>query len=300
MAGAEAAGVAASLDGVIVRYPGRAPLGPIDLTVRPGEILAVVGASGAGKSTLLRLLAGLERPAEGTVVTQAGRGRVGFVFQAATLMPWADALANVALPLELAGTPRAEARARAAEALAAVGLGDRAAARPRRLSGGMAMRVSLARALVTEPELLLLDEPFAALDSVTRRRLIEDLHRLWAARAPRPAIVFVTHDVEEAVYLAGRAAVLDAATGRVAAEIQSPEALPRPGGWRGHVEYRTAVEALAAELARSMAPFPLEGGRAGDGGGGRPTHAVRAGETAPASSSSTPNPTLPPSRGKGS
>lgn len=125
-------------------------------------------------------MAGLETPSEGAVVTASGR--TGFVFQSATLMPWADALANVALPLELAGMARSEARVRAAEALAAVGLGDRLDARPRQLSGGMAMRVALARALVTEPDLLLLDEPFAALDSVTRRRLIEDLQRLWAAR----------------------------------------------------------------------------------------------------------------------
>jgi NitT/TauT family transport system ATP-binding protein len=116
----------------------------------------------------------------------------------------------------------------------------------------MAMRVALARALVTEPDLLLLDEPFAALDSVTRRRLIEDLHRLWAARAPRPAIVFVTHDVEEAVYLAGRAVVLDGTSGRVAATLASPGVLPRPDGWRAAAGYRSAVEALALALAAAM------------------------------------------------
>lgn len=245
-----AAGAAASLDGVLVRYPGRPPLGPIDLTVAAGEIVAVVGASGAGKSTLLRLLAGLEPPSEGVV--HRAEGRTGFVFQSATLMPWADALTNVALPLELAGMARPEARARSAEALTAVGLGDRLDARPRQLSGGMAMRVALARALVTGPDLLLLDEPFAALDSVTRRRLIEDLHRLWAVRAPRPAIVFVTHDVEEAVYLAGRAVVLDGASGRLAATLASPGPLPRPDGWRAAAEYRSAVEALAVALADAM------------------------------------------------
>ncbi len=251
-----AAGAAASLNGVIVRYPGRSLIGPIDLSVAPGEIVALVGASGAGKSTALRLLAGLEAPSEGAVVTASGR--TGFVFQSATLMPWADAVANVALPLELSGTPRPEARARAAGALTAVGLGDRLDARPRQLSGGMAMRVALARALVTAPDLLLLDEPFAALDSVTRRRLIEDLHRLWAARAPRPAIVFVTHDVEEAVYLARRALVLDGATGRVAATHVSPGSLPRPEGWRTDAAYRGAVEALASALADAMPPLALE------------------------------------------
>ncbi|HYC66923.1 ABC transporter ATP-binding protein [Brevundimonas sp.] len=240
-------------------FPGRSPLGPLDLIVRPGEIIALVGASGAGKSTSLRLLAGLEQtPASGAVARTPGT-TTSFVFQAPTLMNWADALANVSLPLDLAGVPRAEARARAAAALAAVGLGDRQTARPRQLSGGMAMRVSLARALVTEPDLLLLDEPFAALDSVTRRRLIEDLHRLWAERSPRPAIVFVTHDVEEAVYLAQRAVVLEATTGRAIAELSSPGTLPRPEGWRGDARYRAAVEALAAALACSMSPEDAEG-----------------------------------------
>nr|WP_209282522.1 ABC transporter ATP-binding protein [Brevundimonas alba] len=238
---------------VVVRYPGRPPIGPVDLTVAPGEIVAVVGASGAGKSTILRLLAGLEATSDGSVFRGDGRGRTGFVFQNATLMPWANIQSNVALPLELAGVPRDDARRRAAEALAAVGLGDRLAARPRQLSGGMAMRASLARALVTEPDLLLLDEPFAALDSVTRRRLIEDLHALWASRTPRPAIVFVTHDVEEAVYLAERTVVLDAASGRVTADLPSPGALPRPDGWRSDRSFREAVERLADELARSMA-----------------------------------------------
>ena len=247
---------AAALRDVVVRYPGRAPLGPVDLGVAPGEIVAVVGASGAGKSTLLRLLAGLEVPSRGAVIRGAGGGRTGFVFQAATLMPWVDVRANVALPLELAGVPRAEALQRASAGLAAVGLGDRLSARPRQLSGGMAMRASLARALVTEPDLLLLDEPFAALDSVTRRRLIEDLHHLWSGRAPRPAVVFVTHDVEEAVYLAQRVVVLDAATGRVAVELPSPGSLPRPAGWRTDLGYRAAVEELADQLARSMTPPP--------------------------------------------
>ena len=244
-----------ALSGVTVSWPGRPALGPFDLGVGVGEIVAVVGASGAGKSTILRLLAGLEQPASGAVL-RTPRASTGFVFQSATLMPWADALSNVALPLELSGVARPEARRRALDALTAVGLGDRSAARPRQLSGGMAMRVSLARALVTDPDLLLLDEPFAALDSVTRRRLIEDLHRLWADRSPRPGIVFVTHDVEEAVYLAHRAVVLDAATGRVVAERRSPGGLPRPAEWRTDGDYRRAVEDLAADLARSMPPVP--------------------------------------------
>lgn len=243
--------LAASLTGVTVSFRGRPPLGPYDLTVARGEIVAVVGASGAGKSTLLRLLAGLETPSGGSVVRASG-GTTGFVFQSPTLMPWADALTNVTLPLDLAGVPRIEARQRASTGLAAVGLADRLNARPGQLSGGMAMRVSLARALVTDPDLLLLDEPFAALDSITRRTLIEDLHRLWTAR--HPAMVFVTHDVEEAVYLAGRIVVLDSRTGRPVADIASPGHLPRPDRWRADPAYREAVEAVAAALASAMDP----------------------------------------------
>ncbi len=238
------------LRGAVVRYRSLdRPLGPIDLTVAPGEIVALVGASGAGKSTALRLLAGLERPTAGHVERPAGAG-VGFVFQSPTLMPWADARTNVALPLELAGLPAVEARRRADAALAAVGLGDRTTARPRQLSGGMAMRVSLARALSIRPDLLLLDEPFAALDSVTRRGLIEDLHRLWTQRPM--AVVFVTHDVEEAAYLASRVVVLSAADGRTVADIPMPGVLPRPGGWRREPAYREAVERVAEALDQSM------------------------------------------------
>lgn len=239
-------GAAASLSAVV----GAHGVGPLDLHVQPGEIVALVGASGAGKTTALRLIAGLETPSAG----QAARavGAIGYVFQAPTLAPWLSALDNVALPLRLSGVAAPQARERAAAALSAVGLGDRLDARPRQLSGGMAMRVSLARALAVDPALLLLDEPFAALDSITRRRLIEDLHALWAARAPRPALVFVTHDVEEAVYVAGRLVVLDRA-GRVAATLAAPGPLPRPPGWRAEAGFRRAVEDAADLLAGTMA-----------------------------------------------
>jgi NitT/TauT family transport system ATP-binding protein len=241
----------ARLSGVVVRYPGRSPIGPIDLAVGPSEIVALVGASGAGKSTALRLLAGLEAPTTGAVHRPARGKATGFVFQNPTLMPWADARTNVALPLELSGVPAPEARTRADEVLAAVGLGDRTTARPRQLSGGMAMRVSLARALSIQPGLLLLDEPFAALDSITRRGLIEDLHRLWADRPL--AMVFVTHDVEEAAYLAHRVVVLSAADGRPVADLPLPGPLPRPGDWRREPTFRDAVEAVAQALAAAMA-----------------------------------------------
>lgn len=250
----DAPGTVAALSGVTLRYPGRPPIGPLDLTLASGEIVAIVGASGAGKSTLLRLLAGLEQPTGGTVARGHAGARTGFVFQSPTLMPWADALTNVALPLELAGVARATAHHRAAEALAAVGLGDRLTARPFQLSGGMAMRVSLARALVTRPGLLLLDEPFAALDSITRRALIEDLHRLWSARRGHDpmAIVFVTHDVEEAVYLADRVAILGVWDGDMTRAISTPGPIPRPAHWRLDAAYRQTAERVAAALAASM------------------------------------------------
>ncbi len=240
------------LYGAKVRYQGGRAIGPFSLTLAPGEILAVVGASGAGKSTLLRLLAGLET-AEGCVERHVPHGRTGFVFQSPTLMPWADARANVALPLKLSGVPGDEADRRADLALAEVGLADRATARPHALSGGMAMRVSLARAVATDPALLLLDEPFAALDSVTRRRLMDQIHALWDAR--RPAIVFVTHDVEEAVFLADRILILGPA-GRIVQTRSAPGGLPRPTGWRADPAFRTMVETVAADLAVAMDQKP--------------------------------------------
>ena len=192
----------AALTDVEVDYGGRRALGPFSLALQPGEIVALVGPSGCGKSTALRLLAGLEQPTRGAVARTPGRGETAVVFQAPTLMPWAGAAANVALPLELAGVGKSEARERAKAALVRVGLAEATALKPAQLSGGMAMRVSLARALVTEPRLLLLDEPFAALDEITRRSLADDVLKLWSET--RPAIVFVTHSVEEAVYMASR------------------------------------------------------------------------------------------------
>ena len=242
----------AALHEAIVDYPGRGrALGPFSLTVEAGEIVAVAGASGCGKSTALRLLAGLEAPTAGRCERAVDRGRTSLVFQSPTLMPWASAAANVALPLELSGLGRAEARERAATALERVRLPGVAAAYPVQLSGGMAMRVSLARALVTEPELLLLDEPFAALDAPTRRALIEDVHRLWTER--RMAIVFVTHDVDEAVYLASRVIVMTAGPSRTAAEIAVDGPLPRPPGFRAAESFRRCVEQVSEALETAVA-----------------------------------------------
>jgi NitT/TauT family transport system ATP-binding protein len=242
----------AALQAVEVDYPARGrALGPMSLALQPGEIVALVGPSGCGKSTALRLLAGLEAPSRGDVRRAAGRGETAVVFQAPTLMPWARAIDNVALPLELAGVSRAQARERALAALAGVRLEGAEASKPAQLSGGMAMRVSLARALVTEPRLLLLDEPFAALDEITRRDLAADIHVLWARL--RPAIVFVTHNVEEAVFLASRVLVMTAGPGRLHGETRVEAPLPRPDGFRTGVLFRQTVEQVSASLAQAMA-----------------------------------------------
>jgi len=242
----------AELLNVEVDYPRGRALGPFDFALAAGEIVALVGPSGCGKSTALRLLAGLEAPTRGTVRRASGRGETSVVFQAPTLMPWASALDNVALPLELAGAPRQAARAQAVEALTRVKLEGAEAAKPAQLSGGMAMRVSLARALVTNPKLLLLDEPFAALDEITRRTLAEDVHHLWTQT--RPAIVFVTHNVEEAAYMASRVLVMTQGPGRDAGQTLIDAPIPRPSGFRTTAAFREAAEKISTDLEHAMAP----------------------------------------------
>jgi len=203
---------------------GTVALDGIDLEIEKGSFVAILGPSGCGKSTLLRLLSGLERATAGdlavNLAADGGRAPTGqprrglaFVFQDAHLLPWRTVLENVALPLELRGLNDAEARRRAAAPLADVELSDAVRRYPDELSGGMRMRVSIARALVTEPELLLLDEPFAALDELTRQRLDEKLRALWRMR--KMTVVFVTHSLAEAVFLAERAVVMSKRPGRV-------------------------------------------------------------------------------------
>src|SRR5688572_14809641 len=187
----------------------------IDLDVSPGEFVAILGPSGCGKSTLLRIVAGLDRPTSGQVEARHG-GRIAYVFQDAHLLPWRNVLRNVGLPLELRGFAREHRTRTARGAIGAVGLAGFETKYPAQLSGGMRMRVSLARALVTEPRLLLLDEPFAALDEITRAALDVQLRRLWAGSGL--TVIFVTHSTAEAVFLAERAVVLTKRPGRIVAD----------------------------------------------------------------------------------
>ena len=226
-------------------------LADVSLDVQSGEFLSVVGPSGCGKSTLLRLIAGLIQPSAGTIDWPTGTADLGFVFQEPTLMPWATALANVALPLKLHGMARSEREARSAKALGDVGLTGFERAWPRELSGGMKMRVSIARALVTEPRLLLMDEPFAALDEITRHRLNADLIDLW--QRTKVTIVFVTHSVFESVFLSQRIAVMAARPGRVLSELSIAAPYPRSAAFRTSVEYAAYCREASARLGEAMA-----------------------------------------------
>jgi len=245
--------VLVALAGVEKRFAnGTQALGRVDLEVARGEFLTLLGPSGCGKSTILRLIAGLAAPSAGKILWEGGQrprpGDLGFVFQDATLMPWSRVLANVALPLTLARVPRGEREARARALIEAVGLGGFEGALPRELSGGMRMRVSLARALVTRPRLLLMDEPFAALDEITRQRLNEDLLRLRDAEGT--TIVFVTHSVAESAFLASRVAIMAAHPGRLSDTLPLDLARPRD---RGSPAYAALCADLSHRLAAAMA-----------------------------------------------
>ncbi len=230
-----------TLHGVGRRYPnGTVALAGASLSVGAGEFVALLGPSGCGKSTLLRLIAGLDRPDQGSV-TWDTPPRLGFVFQDPTLLPWATALENVRLPLRLSSTPGQQQRA--TEALAQVGLAGFETARPRELSGGMRMRVSIARALATEPTVLLMDEPFAALDEFTRHALQHDLRAQQAGRT----IIFVTHSIYEAAYLASRVVLMSARPGRIVTTLASPVA--HGPDRRLSAEYTAFVAAITHALS---------------------------------------------------
>ncbi|WP_454855195.1 ABC transporter ATP-binding protein [Rhizobium binxianense] len=233
---------------------GTIALSGMSLTVESGEFISLLGPSGCGKSTALRIIAGLGDVSSGTIDWPSSRinsrglpeGDIGFVFQEPTLMPWKTVFGNVYLPLKLRGISKASARDRIMDALATVGLQDFAEAYPRELSGGMKMRVSIARALVTKPKLLLMDEPFAALDEITRQKLNDDVLRLW--KTTGITVIFVTHSVFESTYLSNRIVVMKARPGRVHADIPLATSLERDAHYRTSEEYRKACETVSYSL----------------------------------------------------
>ncbi len=244
-----------AIDGASLTYPnGTEALRPVHLQVAQGEFVSLLGPSGCGKSTLLKLMAGLLRPTQGQLqrpgLSAHTTGELAFVFQEPTLMPWADVQTNVRLPLDLAGVARHEALPRVHDALARVGLADFAAHRPAELSGGMQMRVSIARALVTRPKLLLMDEPFGALDDITRHRLDEEL--LTLARAQGLTVVFVTHSISEAVYLSDRVVVMAARPGRVTHVQTLAQQWPRDAEVRTSADFNAQVRALQGHLQQAF------------------------------------------------
>jgi len=249
-------GLAVSLRDVTKVYDnGTVALGPLDLTIRTGEFVSLLGPSGCGKSTALRIIAGLSDPTAGHVDVR-GRGmhdgarhNIGFVFQEPTLMPWTTVRGNVRLPLDLAHVSGGDARERVDQALAQVGLLEFAEVYPRELSGGMKMRVSLARALVTDPDILLMDEPFAALDEITRFKLNNDLLSLW--RKLGKTVVFVTHSVFESVYLSERVLIMTPRPGRIARDVRIHAQEPRGEDFRTSPEYGAYCREVSTELARA-------------------------------------------------
>ena len=232
---------------------GTLALQDMDLDIEAGGFLSLLGPSGCGKSTALRIIAGLGEATGGQVAwsgRRPGRGDIGFVFQEATLMPWANVFDNVWLPLRLDGHSRNAVTAEVLETLEMVGLGGFDKAYPRELSGGMKMRVSIARALVTRPKLLLMDEPFAALDEITRFKLNDDLLALWESHDW--TIVFVTHSVFESVYLSNRIVVMAARPGRVSESLAIDAPHPRGEGFRTSEDYAHLCRTTSEALHRAM------------------------------------------------
>ena len=244
-------------------YPnGTRALLPVNLTVREGEFVTLLGPSGCGKSTLLKMVAGLLGPSDGRLLlwrkpvdeVESTGHRLSFVFQEATLMPWASVMGNVRLPLDLAGVPRAQSEPRVRAALDLVGLSAFERHRPRELSGGMQMRVSIARGLVTEPTLLLMDEPFGALDEITRNRLDAELLQLW--RHQKLTVIFVTHSIHEAVYLSQRVIVMAARPGRIVEEVLIDEPYPRGADFRVSQAFSQHAKRLQDSLLRASGEQP--------------------------------------------
>jgi NitT/TauT family transport system ATP-binding protein len=228
-----------------------AAIADVSFTVSAGEFLCIVGPSGCGKTTLLQLLAGLLRPTQGLVKVGGQpllrpHPEISIVFQKPNLMPWRTVLENVLLPLQIHSIPAEEAQRRGQEALAMVGLTEFALAYPKALSGGMEQRVAVARALIQQPRILLLDEPFGALDALTRERLNLELLRLWQKQ--RLTAVMVTHNIQEAVFLADRVLVLSPRPATIAAEFTVALPRPRPHG----IEYTPAFGHLAYQIRRAI------------------------------------------------
>ncbi|HEX6870724.1 MAG TPA: ABC transporter ATP-binding protein [Micromonosporaceae bacterium] len=244
------------LDHLHVRYPsGTDAVADVSLSLAAAEFVSVVGPSGCGKSTLLRVAAGLLNPTGGSVTNRAGR--MSFVFQDPTLLPWRSVRRNVELTGELSKLDRPQRRTLALQALARVGLGDVADQRPATLSVGMRMRVSLARALINKPDLFLFDEPFAAVDELTRARLGDDLQALFLA--DRFAALFITHSVAEAVYLSHRVVVMSARPGRVLGQVDVPAEYPRTPALRFSAEFAGWCQAVADLLGSAAAePTAME------------------------------------------
>jgi NitT/TauT family transport system ATP-binding protein len=234
---------------------GTVALKALNLSVDEGEFVSLLGPSGCGKSTVLRLVAGLGQMNAGKILWGGGQKqpKLAFVFQEAALMPWATVQENVYLPLKLAGISRRAAVATVAETLKLVDLQGCERSYPRELSGGMKMRVSIARALVTRPELLLMDEPFGALDEMTRSRLNSDLLNLWSQK--RWTVVFVTHNIYEAVYLSSRVVVMAARPGRVVAEVPIEAAYPRTEEFRTSSLFNSYCRQISTALSQATSPF---------------------------------------------